>query len=114
MAGHWRVGTTRCRCGLPELTLGIFPGAAGTQRLPRIVGVQKATEMMLTSAEARGKEGLSLGIIQEMVEPAELIDTAIAAAHKLADGQLKPIRISQVNDKLGTADEARMIMQGAR
>ena len=80
MAGHWRVGTTRCRCGLPELTLGIIPGAGGTQRLPRIVGVQKATEMMLTSVEARGKEALSLGIVQELVEPDKLIDASIAAA----------------------------------
>jgi len=82
MAGHWRVGSTRCRCGLPELTLGIIPGAAGTQRLPRIVGVQKATEMMLTSAEARGKEALTLGIVRELVEPERLIDAAIAAARK--------------------------------
>ncbi|HVU86055.1 MAG TPA: 3-hydroxyacyl-CoA dehydrogenase NAD-binding domain-containing protein [Pirellulales bacterium] len=114
MAGHWRVGTTRCRCGLPELTLGIIPGAAGTQRLPRIVGVQKATEMMLTSVEARGKEALALGIIQEMVEPERLIDAAIAAARKLADGQAKPVRASQLNDKIGTPDEARMIMEGAK
>ncbi|HEY1601036.1 MAG TPA: 3-hydroxyacyl-CoA dehydrogenase NAD-binding domain-containing protein [Pirellulales bacterium] len=114
MAGHWRVGSTRCRCGLPELTLGIIPGAAGTQRLPRIVGVQKAVEMMLTSVEARGKEALGLGIIQELVEPDKLIDASIAAARKLAAGELKPVRASQQNDKLGTADQARMIMEGAK
>ncbi|MBI2824294.1 MAG: enoyl-CoA hydratase/isomerase family protein [Planctomycetia bacterium] len=114
MAGHWRVGTTRCRCGLPELTLGIIPGAGGTQRLPRIVGVQKATEMMLTSTEARGKEALDLGIIQEMVEPDKLLIAAVAAARKLADGQAKPVRASQLADKIGTADDARAIMQGAR
>lgn len=114
MAGHWRVGTTRCRCGLPELTLGIIPGAGGTQRLPRIVGVQKATEMMLTSTEARGKEALALGIVQELVEPDKLIEASIAAARKLADGQAKPVRASQQNDKIGTPDQARMIMEGAK
>ena len=114
MAGQWRVGTTRCRCGLPELTLGIIPGAGGTQRLPRIVGVQKATEMMLTSVEARGKEALTLGIVQELVEPDKLIDAAIAAARKLAAGELKPIRVSQDSSKLGTAEEAHMIMEGAK
>ncbi|HEY4313644.1 MAG TPA: 3-hydroxyacyl-CoA dehydrogenase NAD-binding domain-containing protein [Pirellulales bacterium] len=113
MAGQWRVGTTRCRCGLPELTLGIIPGAAGTQRLPRIVGVQKATEMMLTSAEVRGKEVLELGIVQELVEPDKLIDAAIAAARKLADGHAQPVRASKLNDKIGTVDQAKMIMQGA-
>ncbi len=114
LSGQYRVGTTRCRCGLPELTLGIIPGAAGTQRLPRIVGVQKATEMMLTSTEARGREALDLGIIQEMVEPEKLMDAAIAAARKLADGQLKPVRASQLTDKLCSADEARQIMAFAR
>ena len=114
MAGHWRVGTTRCRCGLPELTLGIIPGAGGTQRLPRMVGVQKATEMMLTSVEARGREAFELGILQEIVEPEQLIDAAIATARKLADGQLQPVRASQKNDRIGTAEEAQMIMEAAR
>jgi len=110
LAGHWRVGTTRCRCGLPELTLGIIPGAGGTQRLPRVAGVQKATEMMLTSVEARGREALESGIIQELVEPDRLLEAAIAAARKLADGTLAPVRASKLNDKLCSADEARQVM----
>ena len=114
LAGHWRVGTTRCRCGLPELTLGIIPGAGGTQRLARVAGVQKATEMMLTSVEARGREVLELGILQEMVEPDKLIEAAVAAARKLADGQLQPVRASKLNDKLCSPDEARQIMAFAR
>ncbi len=52
--------------------------------------------------------------MQELVEPDKLIDTAIATARKLADGQAKPVRASQLNDKIGTADEARMIMEGAK
>ncbi len=107
MSGHWRVGTTRCRVGLPELTLGIIPGAGGTQRLPRIVGVAKAAEMMLTSAEARAKEALALGIVQELVEPAELRTAAVAACRKLIAGQRQPIRASQDNSKLSSDDESR-------
>lgn len=107
MSGHWRVGTTRCRVGLPELTLGIIPGAGGTQRLPRIVGVGKAAEMMLTSAEARAKEALALGIVQELVEPAELRTAAIAACRRLISGQAQPIRASQDNSKIPAAAEAK-------
>jgi enoyl-CoA hydratase/3-hydroxyacyl-CoA dehydrogenase len=114
MAGHWRVGTTRCRCGLPELTLGIIPGAAGTQRLPRLVGVQKATEMMLTSEPAPGKQAFELGILQELVEPDQLIEAAVATARKLADGQLQPVLPSKKNDRIGTAAEAKMIMEVAK
>ena len=70
--------------------------------------------MMLTSAEVRGKDALAAGIVQELVEPDKLIDAAIAAARKLADGQAKPVRASQLTDKIGTADQARMIMEGAK
>ncbi len=114
LAGHWRVGTTRCRVGLPELTLGLIPGAGGTQRLPRIVGLQVAAEMMLTSNERRGREALELGIIQEMVEHEKLLDVAKAAARKLAAGSLKPIRLSQDSSRLGTADEARQMVEVAK
>lgn len=114
MSGHWRVGTTRCRVGLPELTLGIIPGAGGTQRLPRIVGVAKAAEMMLTSAEARAKEALALGIVQELVEPSELRAAAVAACRRLIAGQAKPIRASQDSSRTGTADEARQQAAAAK
>jgi enoyl-CoA hydratase/3-hydroxyacyl-CoA dehydrogenase len=121
MAGHYRVGTTRCRVGLPELKLGLLPGAGGTQRLPRILcqkqpglaGLQKAAQMMLESTEARGKEALDLGIVQELVEPEKLIDTAKAVARKLASGELKPIRASQLGDKLCTPAEAEQFRQMA-
>ena len=114
MATHYRVGTTRCRLGLPELRLGLIPGAGGTQRLPRIVGMQKALEMMLTSREARGQEALALGLISELVEPDELLDAALAAARKLASGELEPIRVSQQSDKLPGAEEAEQMVQMAR
>ncbi|MBX7165713.1 MAG: enoyl-CoA hydratase/isomerase family protein [Pirellulales bacterium] len=114
MAGHRRIGTTRCRCGLPELTLGLIPGAAGTQRLPRIVGLQKAAEMMLTSSEARAQEALALGIVQELVEPAQLLPAAVVAARKLAAGELPKVRASQDSSKLPSADEARMMVDMAK
>lgn len=114
MAGHRRVGTTRCRVGLPELRLGLIPGAGGTQRLPRLIcqklpglaGLQKAAEMMLTSSEARGSEAAQLGIVDELVEPEKLLEAASAAALKLADGELEKIQASKLGGALCTADEA--------
>jgi enoyl-CoA hydratase/3-hydroxyacyl-CoA dehydrogenase len=121
MAGQWRVATTRCRCGLPELRLGLIPGAGGTQRLPRILcdklsfpaGLQKAAEMMLQSTEARGQEALELGIVQEIVEPDALLDAAKASARKLADGELKPVRASQLGGQLCSPEEAQGFLQMA-
>lgn len=114
MAGNYRIGTTRCRLGLPELRLGLFPGAAGTQRLPRLVGLQKGIEMMLTSSELRGEQGLSEGLLEELVEPEQLIDAALAAARKLAKGELEPVRASQRSDKLPPADVAEQMVQMAK
>lgn len=114
MAGHWRIGTPRCRLGLPELKLGIFPGAAGTQRLPRLVGLPLAMEMMLTSRELRATEALEAGLIQEIVEPAGLRAAAVAAARRLADRQLTPVRASQDSSKLPSADEAQKMVAGAK
>jgi enoyl-CoA hydratase/3-hydroxyacyl-CoA dehydrogenase len=122
LAGQWRVGTTRCRVGLPELRLGLLPGAGGTQRLPRILcqklpglaGLQKAATMMLESSEARAKEALELGILQELVEPDKLMDAAKTAARKLAAGELKPVRASKLGDKLCSKEEAAGFLQMAK
>lgn len=76
-----RAGT---RIGLPELSLGIIPGFGGTQRLPRLVGLQKALTMMLTSAPAGCKEALALGLVDAIVAPADLVPTACKMALEIA------------------------------
>lgn len=114
MGGHYRLGTPRCRVGLPELKLGLIPGAGGTQRLPRLAGVQKAAEMMLLSTELAGPEAVEAGVVQKIVEPERLIDEAVETARKLATKELPSMRASQLNDRLGSADEARQIVDMAR
>ena len=65
---HWRVATPECRMGLPEVHLGLLPGAGGTQRLPRVIGnASAAFEIMATGRHVAAKEALSLGIIDEML-----------------------------------------------
>ena len=81
---HYRVAVPSARCGLPEVNLGLLPGAGGTQRLPRIVGVQKALEMMTSGQHVPASECLAMGLVDELVEEGKLREGAIAYAHKVA------------------------------
>lgn len=63
---HARVGSPKARVGLPELMLGLIPGAGGTQRLPRVAGVAAATEIMMSSRQVRAAEAVTLGILDEV------------------------------------------------
>ncbi|KAL0434041.1 UNVERIFIED_CONTAM: Glyoxysomal fatty acid beta-oxidation multifunctional protein MFP-a [Sesamum latifolium] len=74
MACHARISTPHAQLGLPELQLGIIPGFGGTQALPRLVGIAKALEMMLTSKPVKGEEALNLGLVDALASPNELTD----------------------------------------
>jgi 3-hydroxyacyl-CoA dehydrogenase/enoyl-CoA hydratase/3-hydroxybutyryl-CoA epimerase len=73
---------------LPEVQLGLIPGAGGTQRLPRLIGVQRALDMILTGRNVRAKKAYSMGLVDEVVHPAILTEIAIDRARKLADNTL--------------------------
>ncbi|MEP6729450.1 MAG: fatty acid oxidation complex subunit alpha FadJ [bacterium] len=73
---------------LPEVQLGLIPGAGGTQRLPRLIGLQRALDMILTGRNVRAKKAYQMGLVDELVHPAILLDIAIDRARKLADGKL--------------------------
>src|SRR5471030_662020 len=81
---HYRVAVPSARCGLPEVNLGLLPGAGGTQRLPRIVGVEKALEMMTSGQHVPAKQCLEMGLVDELVEEGKLREGAIAFARKAA------------------------------
>ncbi|MGH2500628.1 MAG: enoyl-CoA hydratase/isomerase family protein [Candidatus Limnocylindria bacterium] len=72
--------------GLPEVTLGLLPGTGGTQRLPRLIGRQKALELMLRGAPVQPAKAKELGIVDEVVPAGELAATAQEAAARLAAG----------------------------
>jgi 3-hydroxyacyl-CoA dehydrogenase/enoyl-CoA hydratase/3-hydroxybutyryl-CoA epimerase len=73
---------------LPEVQLGLIPGAGGTQRLPRLIGVQRALDMILTGRNVRAKKAYAIGLVDELVHPAILTDIAIDRARQLADKTL--------------------------
>ncbi|HET8770889.1 MAG TPA: fatty acid oxidation complex subunit alpha FadJ [Gemmatimonadaceae bacterium] len=90
LACSYRVAaeTDKTVFALPEVQLGLIPGAGGTQRLPRRVGLQAALDMILTGKNVRAKKALKLGLIDELVHPAILRDIAIARARDLAAGRI--------------------------
>ena len=71
---------------LPEVQLGLIPGAGGTQRLPRQIGLTAALDMILTGKNIRAKKALGLGLVDEMVHPSILREVAVRRAGELADG----------------------------
>ena len=100
---HYRVAVPSARCGLPEVALGLLPGAGGTQRLPRIVGVEKALEMMTSGSHVPAPQCLAMGLVDELTEEGKLREGAIAFARKVvAEGRpLKKVRES--NEKVEAA-----------
>jgi len=83
MAGHSRVAVKTAKFGQPEVNLGIIPGAEGTQRLPRLAGVEKAIDMCVTGKLLTASEALEAGIIDSIVEGDLRLD-AIAFARRIA------------------------------
>ena len=102
LACHARVASDskKTKLGLPESQLGLLPGAGGTQRLPRLVGVQPALDMMLTGKQIPAKKALKMGLVDEVVPPSILIDTAAELALKCIDQMPKhPSFFEQLFDK---------------
>ena len=91
LACAWRIATDHPKTllALPEVQIGLFPAAGGTQRLPRIVGLQAALDMILTGKNVRAKKALQIGLVHDLVHPAILRDIAIQRAKELADGSRK-------------------------
>src|SRR5689334_2754782 len=73
LACNYRLAVTSTRFGLPEVTLGIIPGGGGTQRLPRLVGVEKALQMITSGSMIGASEALQIGLLDEIVE-GDLVD----------------------------------------
>ena len=87
LACHYRVATDhpKTALGAPEVQLGIIPGAGGCNRLPRVVGLRSALEMILTGKNVRAAKALRMGLVDELVPPAILRQVAVKAARRLAE-----------------------------
>jgi enoyl-CoA hydratase/3-hydroxyacyl-CoA dehydrogenase len=93
-----RIAARSALFGQPEINLGILPGLGGTQRLPRLVGTNKALEMNLTGDPISADEAYEFGLVNRVVPDHELLDTALAWARKLAgQAPLSVARIKKVS-----------------
>ncbi|XP_044499625.1 glyoxysomal fatty acid beta-oxidation multifunctional protein MFP-a-like isoform X1 [Mangifera indica] len=114
MVCHARISTPTAQLGLPELQLGIIPGFGGTQRLPRLVGITKSLEMMLTSKPVKGEEAHALGLVDALVAPNQLISTARQWALDILECRRPWVATLYKTDKLDPLGEAREIFKFAR
>ncbi|MEW6128467.1 MAG: 3-hydroxyacyl-CoA dehydrogenase NAD-binding domain-containing protein [Acidobacteriota bacterium] len=113
MAFHYRVAVPAAQVGQPEVNLGIIPGAAGTQRLPRLAGVAKAVEMCAFGAPIKAGEALKVGIVDKVID-GDLLSGAIEfLQEKIASGET-PRRTRDFIDKLGDETTNAEIFAQAR
>jgi 3-hydroxyacyl-CoA dehydrogenase len=98
---HFRVATKDAKFGLPEIKLGLIPGAGGTQRLPRLVGIEKALPIILSGNPIGAPQALKDGLIDEIVE-GDLTKGAIAFAQKVVAEKRPLKRVSDMEEKLAS------------
>jgi 3-hydroxyacyl-CoA dehydrogenase len=91
LACHYRVAVPSAKVGLPEVLIGILPGAGGTQRLPRLIGPKAALEMITSGRHVPAEEAAKLGVIDEVVPEGKLKESAIAFARKIAGKTPLPV-----------------------
>jgi 3-hydroxyacyl-CoA dehydrogenase len=103
LACHYRVAAREARLGLPEVKLGILPGAGGTQRLPRIVGLARALDMITSGEPIDTKEALASGLVDE-IATAELRAAAVGFAEKAVRNRLPLRRVRDMSDKLSVPE----------
>ena len=102
LACHYRVGVRTARFGLPEVKLGLLPGAGGTQRLPRVVGVEKALQMIVSGEPIGADAALNHGLIDAIVD-GDLTAAGVAFAEKIL-GERRPLKkIRDLEDALAAA-----------
>ncbi len=98
LCAHYRVGVSESKYGLPEVKLGLLPGAGGTQRLPRVTGAAQALQMMTSGDPISAGDALQCGLIDEIVE--DLESGAVAFARRAVAEGLPLLRIRDRDDKL--------------
>ncbi|WP_339709996.1 3-hydroxyacyl-CoA dehydrogenase NAD-binding domain-containing protein [uncultured Sphingosinicella sp.] len=104
LVAHYRIAVPSAKCGLPEVKLGLLPGAGGTQRLPRVVGVRKALEMVTSGNPISAKEAHAMGLLDALAEEGGLRAAAIDFANRVLDEGLPLLKVRDRAEKL---EEAR-------
>ncbi len=97
---HYRIAVPSAAVGLPEVHLGLLPGAGGTQRLPRIVGVEAALDIIAKGMPIKAEDALELGLIDELAGEGSLREDAVRFARRIVEEDRPLIRVRDRDDKL--------------
>jgi 3-hydroxyacyl-CoA dehydrogenase/enoyl-CoA hydratase/carnithine racemase len=116
MASHYRIAAKGIQVGQPEVQIGLIPGAGGTQRLARLVGLPDALKMIATGQAISSEEGLEKGCIDEVVPPESLLEKTLVAAQRFISGELNHRdRMTRLKkDRLPNFITKKMIISYAR
>jgi 3-hydroxyacyl-CoA dehydrogenase len=114
LTAHYRIAVPSAKCGLPEIKLGIIPGAGGTQRLPRLIGVEKALDVILSGTPFGAREAKEWGLVDELAEEGKLRESAVAFARRLIAEKAPLKKARDRSDKLEPARGHPEIFEAVR
>ncbi|HEX7685487.1 MAG TPA: 3-hydroxyacyl-CoA dehydrogenase NAD-binding domain-containing protein [Trinickia sp.] len=113
LAAHYRLAVRGAKLGLPEVQLGLLPGAGGTQRAPRLIGAAAALDLMLSGRHARAEEALSLGIVDRLGATDDVLGEGLAYARELLAAKAGP-RPTRAATGLADGEASRAAVEAAR
>jgi 3-hydroxyacyl-CoA dehydrogenase/enoyl-CoA hydratase/carnithine racemase len=116
MVCHYRVAARGVDLGQAEVQIGLIPGAGGTQRLPRLIGLANALDMITTGKPIKAEKAFERTLVDELAEPEQLVETAVKAARRFISGQLhlKPHTTRLRHDRLPSAAEKKALLDFAK
>ncbi|WP_238008186.1 enoyl-CoA hydratase-related protein [Dactylosporangium sp. AC04546] len=96
LTADWRVAAEDATLGQPEITLGIIPGAGGTQRLSRLIGPARAKDLVMSGRFVKADEALAIGLVDKVVPAADVYDTAVEMVRRYVDGPALALRAAKL------------------
>jgi len=100
---HYRIAVKSAKCGLPEVNLGLLPGAGGTQRLPRLVGVEQALKMVTSGLHLPAEQCLKCGLIDKLADDSELLNDSVSFAKEIISENRPLKKVRDINEKVEAA-----------
>lgn len=97
LTADFRFAAEDAQLGQPEILLGIIPGAGGTQRLPRLIGASRAKELIFTGKFVSAEDALRIGLVDRVFPPGEVLDKAVSAAKRYAQGPLVALKAAKLS-----------------
>ncbi|MCY1215965.1 Fatty acid oxidation complex subunit alpha [compost metagenome] len=111
---HYRIAARSAKCGLPEVHLGLLPGAGGTQRLPRLVGAERALEMVAYGTHVPAPEAAAMGLLDALADDATLRADAIAFARRIVEEKRPRRKVRDLDDRIAPARGQRELFAAFR